>query len=392
MPLMSLMQKILIPKSLMAKSLLAEESSQVELNHESPLTEISEVLEDSSSYSPYLYTGIFAGLALIFYILRAPLTKLITRLLFPRLWRNYEPEAVVLKEKIAHLLTYLFVASFAVLAIGTFPLFDRTSMLFLVGEKVLYTVYALGLLYFIYQVIRAGITHQVERADTAEGLLRKNLVSYLGSLSQGIFWVLALIFILSIWISNLSTLIAGLGIGGLAIALAAQDSLANIFGSLSIMIDHPFEIGDWIETVDFSGTVEHIGLRSTKVRSVDDALIYVPNRTLANAIITNAARRRTRRIVQTIYFKLDSDLTALRDWATEVSSQLDTWEGVIPGSSLAFYDGLNKQAHIMNLRYLTPTAYDEMIAAKETVTYNALELARKYRLELARPLFPDENI
>lgn len=376
---------------MISKILSAEEELQAEVNLDSPLTEISEALEDSKRLPPYLYSGIFAGLAVLFFFLRDPITKLITRLLFPRLWRDNKTEAVVLKEKLALLITYFFVATFGILAIGTLPLFDRTNVLFLIGEKILFTVFAIGLLYCFYQVIQAGIVRQVERAETAEGRLRKNLVSYLGSLSLGIFWILALIMVLSIWIRNLSTLIAGLGIGGLAIAFAAQDFLANIFGSLSIMMDHPFEIGDWIETEDFGGTVEHIGLRSTKVRSIDDALIYVPNRTLANAIITNTARRRSRRVVQPIYFKLDSDLTALQDWADVVSSQLDSWEGIIPGSSLAFYDGQTKQAHVMNLRFLTATPYDEMIATKENVTYKALKLAQDYRLELARPLYLDES-
>lgn len=377
---------------LMPKILRAEEETQAELNVESPMTEITEALEETEVLSPYFYPALFAALAVFFYFVRKPLSKLILRLLFPKLHRDSSPVAETLREKIAHFIAYFLVASFAVLAVGTLPLFDRTSMLFLIGEKIVITVYALGLLFFLFQMIRAAITRQVELSNITERRLRKNLVSYLGSLSVGIFWVFAIILILSIWIRNLSTLIAGLGIGGLAIALAAQDSLANIFGSLSIMIDHPFEIGDWIETVDFSGTVEHIGLRSTKVRSVDDALIYVPNRTLANAIITNAARRRTRRIIQTLNFKLDSDLHALQTWATEVSSKLDTWEGVIPGSSLTYYEGLTQQAHVMKLRFLTTTDYDNMLATNERVVYNALELAKNYGLELARPIYPDNKL
>lgn len=385
--------KILLAlRILMPKILRAEETAQAELNIESPMTEVTEVLEETNVISPYFYPGIFAALAVLFYFISEPMTKILLRFHIPKLWRDRTPQAVNLREKIVRLISYFLVASFALLSIGTLPFLDRTKIVFLIGEKIIFTVYALGLLYCVFQVIRAAISRQVELSKTRQRRLRRNLVSYLGSLSVGVFWVFAIILVLSIWISNLSTLIAGLGIGGLAIALAAQDSLSNIFGSISIMIDHPFEIGDWITTVDFSGTVEHIGLRSTKIRSGDDALIYVPNRTLANAIITNEARRRTRRSMQTLNFKLNSDLTALQTWATDVSSKLDSWEGVIPGSSLAYYEGLTKEAHVMKLRFLTTTDYDNMLATNERVLFNALELATGYGLELARPLLPDNKM
>ncbi len=192
------------------------------------------------------------------------MTKILLRFHIPKLWRDRTPQAVNLREKIVRLISYFLVASFALLSIGTLPFLDRTKIVFLIGEKIIFTVYALSLLYCVFQVIRAAISRQVELSKTRQRRLRRNLVSYLGSLSVGVFWVFAIILVLSIWISNLSTLIAGLGIGGLAIALAAQDSLSNIFGSISIMIDHPFEIGDWITTVDLAARLSTSGFVQQK--------------------------------------------------------------------------------------------------------------------------------
>ena len=91
-------------------------------------------------------------------------------------------------------------------------------------------------------------------------------------------------------------LLGGLGIGGLAVALAAKDTLGNIFGSLTVLADRPFEIGDWIKTGDIEGTVETVGMRSSRVRTFYNSLITVPNNLLTTAVVDNLGQRRYRRI------------------------------------------------------------------------------------------------
>lgn len=95
---------------------------------------------------------------------------------------------------------------------------------------------------------------------------------------------------------NVASLIAGLGIGGLAIALAARETLANFFGSLTIFLDRPFKIGDWIKTGDVEGTVEEVGFRSTRIRTFYNSLVSVPNSNVANTDIDNLGLRQYRRL------------------------------------------------------------------------------------------------
>ena len=90
---------------------------------------------------------------------------------------------------------------------------------------------------------------------------------------------------------HVTSLLAGLSIGGLAIGLAAQDTLANLFGAVAIFLDKPFHIGDRIRVDTVEGNVESIGLRSTRVRSLDGHHVMIPNKTMGNAIITNVTRR-----------------------------------------------------------------------------------------------------
>jgi MscS family membrane protein len=87
-----------------------------------------------------------------------------------------------------------------------------------------------------------------------------------------------------------------MGIGGLAIALAAKDTVGNVFGSLAILFDRPFEIGDWVTIGDVDGTVEKVGIRSTRIRTFYNSLITVPNSVIINATIDNYGQRRFRRI------------------------------------------------------------------------------------------------
>ncbi len=105
---------------------------------------------------------------------------------------------------------------------------------------------------------------------------------------------------------SVSSLIAGLGLGGAAFALASRDTLSNLFGSLVIFIDRPFMVGDWIEIGDIEGTVEEVGLRVTRIRTFANSLITLPNSMLTTQPINNWSRMKKRRIRMTIGLTYDS--------------------------------------------------------------------------------------
>jgi MscS family membrane protein len=92
---------------------------------------------------------------------------------------------------------------------------------------------------------------------------------------------------------KITSLLAGLSVGGLALGLAAQDTVANLFGAVAIFLDRPFHIGDRIKVEGVDGLVESIGLRSTRIRNLDGHHVTVPNKLMGNAIITNITRRPT---------------------------------------------------------------------------------------------------
>ena len=114
--------------------------------------------------------------------------------------------------------------------------------------------------------------------------------------------------------ADVQAVLAGLGIGGLAFALAAQDTIANVFGSVVVAVDQPFRTGEEVRIGGFTGIVEEIGLRSTKVRGGDRSLMIIPNKTVATENIVNLSRfdgRRVEQLLSLTYASRPADLEAL---------------------------------------------------------------------------------
>ena len=125
------------------------------------------------------------------------------------------------------------------------------------------------------------------------------------SLRVFVFTVAVLVTLQNIGM-NVTGLLASLSIGGLALGLAAQDTLSNLFGAVALFVDKPFSVGDRIQLDGLDGTVEAIGLRSTRIRSLDGFLVTVPNRTVANANLTNVSHRPSIKTVMNIGLTYDT--------------------------------------------------------------------------------------
>lgn len=115
-------------------------------------------------------------------------------------------------------------------------------------------------------------------------------VKFIANILKVLTVCIAIVMVISELGYNINGLLTGLGVGGLAVSLAAQDSLKSLISGFVIMFDRPFDVGDFIETKDFSGTVEDITMRSTRVRKLDDTVIVVPNTVIADDLITNYAK------------------------------------------------------------------------------------------------------
>lgn len=171
-------------------------------------------------------------------------------------------------------------------------LFDITS--------IVHAIYILAIsfimLYFIFKIIDIIAYYLYNKAKKTDSTLDDQLVPLLIKSMRILVVTLGILFILQNFGYNITSLLAGLGIGGLAFALAAQNTVSNLFGSITIFSDKPFQLGDWIQVGDIEGTVEDVGFRTTRVRRFDQALVTVPNSQFINTGIINYSSMKKRRI------------------------------------------------------------------------------------------------
>ncbi len=182
--------------------------------------------------------------------------------------------------------------------------FDGTLLVVL--TSVVQIVFSISMIWLFYRLIDTLTEYMLNVTAKTDTSLDDQLVPLFGKALRifvVIFGVLVMFQNLGI---NVLSVLAGLGLGGLAFALAARDTCANLFGSIMILLDRPFNIGDWIIAGSAEGSVEEIGFRSTQIRTFYNSVISVPNSVLANANIDNMGRREFRRIKTFFGLKYDT--------------------------------------------------------------------------------------
>lgn len=157
-----------------------------------------------------------------------------------------------------------------------------------------------------YKLIDLVGVYMERFAQRTESTLDDQLVPLVRKAMRTFVVIVGALFILDNLDFNVTAFIAGLSIGGLAFALAAQDTIKNFFGSLMIFIDKPFQIGDWITSGEIDGTVEEVGFRSTRIRTFRNSVTYVPNGKLADWVVDNHGLRRYRRFYTRLAITYDT--------------------------------------------------------------------------------------
>ncbi len=198
--------------------------------------------------------------------------------------------------------------------------------------------------------------------------------------------VLGFLVIIQEWGFNIGAVITGLGIGGVAVALAAKDTVANFFGSLMILFDTPFKIGDWIQTSSMEGVVEDIGFRSTKVRTFAQALVSIPNSILANDVITNWSRMGKRRIKYKLGIKYSTPVQKIREFLIAVREMLNEHPGIHKETIFIYFDEFGDSSLNIFCYFFTSTInWKKYLETREDVNLKIIEIAESLGIEFAFP-------
>jgi MscS family membrane protein len=181
------------------------------------------------------------------------------------------------------------------------------------------------------------------------------------------------------------SIIAGLGVGGLAVALAGQQALGNLLGSLIIMFEKPFRIGHTIRTGNIEGKVENIGFRTAKLRTSEGALLIAPSSELIRHSIENMTLRDAWRIKKTLYFSLESTIDEVRGFKEEALALLrDDFDVLELNQRVALIE-IGPQGYEVLIDFVLGTSeYDKQLKACDRILSGLATLAEKRQLRFMK--------
>ncbi|MFO0956102.1 MAG: mechanosensitive ion channel family protein [Isosphaeraceae bacterium] len=198
-----------------------------------------------------------------------------------------------------------------------------------------------------------------------------------------------LVVVLRLFDLDVAAVLAGLGIGGVAVALAAQDTLKSFFGSLTLIADRTFVVGDLVRIGENEGVVESVGLRSTRIRGGDDSLLTVPNSQLSTMHLVNFGARRYRRYLTTLAVEYGTPTDALMAFRDGILAILRERPTVRQEERQVVIHNLDREAIELQLSLFFIVANRaEELAEREAVNLDIIRLAQSLNLELARPKGP----
>ena len=281
----------------------------------------------------------------------------------------------------------------------------------------------LGTVTYVLIVILDSIffDYMVKKGELKNRQLRQELINLIISVVKALIVIVAVSLLLVRMGVNITGVVASLGIGGLAVALAAQNTLSNFFGLLKIIFDNSFSQGDWIQTADVEGTVVEIGFISTMIRTFDNAMITVPNATLANTPLKNWSKRSVgRRIKMTIGVTYAARREALTAAVAEIERMLIEHPGIadpkkvdrrtilekrsrkerklvsledkygIKTTLLVYLDEFaDSSINILIYCFSKSVVWQEWLEVKQDVMLKIWEILEKHGLEFA---FPSESV
>ena len=255
-------------------------------------------------------------------------------------------------------------------------------------SKIAEIVGAIAVVYALYclvEVIEYYLGKLVSKTETKLDdmlvpIMRKSIritIAIIGALYIAQFVVKA---------ETLKSVFLGAGIGGIAIAMAAKDTIANFFGSIFIFLDRPFAVGDWIKLSDVEGVVEDIGFRSTRIRTFPATLVSIPNKTVADATIDNWSKMPKRRVYQTVGVTYETSAEQMEQAVAAIREIVENDEGVDKGFIvIRFTEFGDSSLNILIYYFTKDVAFADHVATKERINLAVMSKLSDMGLSIAFP-------
>ncbi len=323
---------------------------------------------------------VFVGLSIIFKVV---LVVALNRLHALSLKTSTDVDDVVIKAlKGIRTWVYTLVSLYVAISFFNFPDIISKPMTALVLFAVVWQLIEVSLCFVEY-----GTTRFLEKDEDGDGQIDPNsaTASHLATLvARIVLWSLGIIFVLSNLGIEVTSLIAGLGIGGIAIAFALQGVLSDLFASFSIYADKPFRIGDFIVVGGDSGTVESIGIKSTRIRTLQGEELVISNAELTTARVQNFKKMNKRRINT----KFGITYETPHDKVKEINGVVERIFGAIDGAELdrVHFTTFADSALIFDVvYYIDSPDYADYLDRQQQFNYELMDKFAELGIEFAYP-------
>lgn len=252
-------------------------------------------------------------------------------------------------------------------------------------HKIYYILVIFNVTWLVTRLLDALVEEYiVPLVENTESTLDDQLLPIIRKGFRVVIWIIAIILAINNAGYDVGALIAGLGIGGLAFALAAQHTVANLFGGFSIFMDQPFVVGDRIRTKDYDGFVTRIGVRSTRIRTFDNRIIVVPNSQVANAVIENVSTEPTRRNKLTLRLSYQTKAEKV-DLAIRIVENICRNNQQVAGNFMVFVDDFSLYSiDLMVIFYIKILPDRDIFLIKGDVNFEIIKQFEMNNIQFAR--------
>jgi len=225
-----------------------------------------------------------------------------------------------------------------------------------------------------------------KRAEESENKMDDQLVPFAIEVIKFIAYVFLIFIILAnIFEANPTGLITGLGIGGIALAMASKESLENLLGSFTIFLDKPFTVGDTVTVGSVTGTVEKVGFRSTRLRTFDKSLVTLPNKKMIDAELDNLGMRPVRRVKFNIGLTYETTPEQMKSIVSDIQHLVDQHEKTNKDGKVRFQEFGSSSLDILVMYFVDSPSWDNLIDVKEDINYKIMEIVKKHNSDFAFP-------
>lgn len=227
-----------------------------------------------------------------------------------------------------------------------------------------------------------GILNKITTKSNKE--LDESTIKLASKAIKTIIYVLAGFMIISEFGYDIGGFLTGLGIGGVVITLAAQDTAKSFIGGIAIFIDRPFKVGDYISVGQYEGTVEEIKFRTTNIRTVDNSVLHIPNSEMSIATIKNSSEIERRRYYTELILKMDTKLEELQLLEQRIKNVLYANETIIKDTIHVNFQAIKQNGiKLMIVAYLNISNYSDFLDMQENINYEIINIVKNSDVEIS---------